>query len=75
MRQLSLISKFMTPETWKQMIKIHILPSISRSKDNQAMKFRQLIEYKVRNSFVQKSVKGDVGRLVPDIFVFFKETL
>ena len=65
----------MTPETWKQMIKIHILPSISRSKDNHAMKFRQLIEYKVRNSFVQKSVKGDVGRLVPDIFVFFKETL
>ena len=57
------------------MIKIHILPSISRSKDNQAMKFRQLIEYKVRNSFVQKSIKGDVGRLVPDIFVFFKETL
>ena len=65
----------MTPETWKQMIKIHILPSISRSKDNQAMKFRQLIEYKVRNSFVQKSIKGDVGRLVPDIFVLFKETL
>ena len=75
MRQLSLISKFVTPETWKRMIKIHILPSISRSKDNQAMKFRQLIEYKVRNSFVQKSIKGDVGRLVPDIFVFFKETL
>ena len=75
MRQLSLISKFVTPETWKKMIKIHILPSISRSKDNQAMKFRQLIEYKVRNSFVQKSIKSDVGRLVPDIFVFFKETL
>ena len=65
----------MTPETWKQMIKIHILPSISRSKDNQAMKFRQLIEYKVRNSFVQKSLKSDVGRLVPDLFVLFKETL
>ena len=65
----------MTPETWKQMIKIHILPSISRSKDNQAMKFRQLIEYKVRKSFVQKSLKSDVGRLVPDLFVLFKETL
>ena len=65
----------MTPETWKQMIKIHILPSISRSKDNQAMKFRQLIEYKVRNSFVKKSLKSDVGRLVPDLFVLFKETL
>ena len=65
----------MTPETWKQMIKIHILPSISRSKDNQAMEFRQLIEYNVRNSFVQKSLKSDVGRLVPDLFVLFKETL
>ena len=34
---------------------IHILPNISRSKDNQAMKFGQLIKYSVRSIFLQKS--------------------
>ena len=33
----------------KQAIATHILPNISRSKVNQAMKFGQLIEYKMRN--------------------------
>ena len=33
--------------TWKKTIAIHILPSISRSKGNQTMKFGQLIEYKM----------------------------
>ena len=33
---------------------MHILPNILRSKGNQAMKFGQLIEYNVRNIFVQK---------------------
>ena len=31
-----------------------IFPNISRSKDNQTMKFGKLIEDKVRNSFIQK---------------------
>ena len=39
---------------WTNMIKIHILPNISRSKDNQATKFGQLIEYSVSNIFLQK---------------------
>ena len=34
---------------------MHILPNISRSKDNQGMKFGQLIEYNMRNIFVEKS--------------------
>ena len=38
-----------------QIIAIHILPYISRSKDNQAMKFGQLTEYNIRNIFVEKS--------------------
>ena len=34
---------------------IHILPNISRSKGNQTMKFDQLIEYNIRNIFLEKS--------------------
>ena len=34
------------------------------------MKFRQLIKYRVRNIFLQKSYK-----LVPDPFLIFKKTL
>ena len=33
---------------------IHILPNISQNKDNQAIKFDQLIEYNKRNIFLQK---------------------
>ena len=39
----------MTSQTWQQIITIHILPKISRSIDNQAMKFGQLIKYSMRN--------------------------
>ena len=44
----------MTSQLGQQTIAIHILPSISRSKDNQTMKFDQLIEYNMRNIFVEK---------------------
>ena len=37
-----------------QTIAIHIFPNISQSKDNQTMKFGQLIEYKKKNNFLQK---------------------
>ena len=36
-------------------IAIHVLSNISRSKGNQTMKFCQLIEYKMRNIFFEKS--------------------
>ena len=39
----------MTSEPGSQTIAIHILINISRSKDNQTMKFGQLIEYIMRN--------------------------
>ena len=39
----------------KQIIEINILPNISRSKDNQTMKFGQLIEYNMRNISPEKS--------------------
>ena len=43
-RKIRLISKSMTSQPAKQAIAIHIFPNISRSKDNQTMKFDQLID-------------------------------
>ena len=40
----------MTSQLEKQTIVIHILPNISRSKSNQAMKFHQLIEHNMRKN-------------------------
>ena len=37
-----------------QTIAIQILPNISQSKDNQTIKFGQLIEYNKRNIFLKK---------------------
>ena len=54
-RDLRLISEFMTPQTRQQTITIHILLIISRSKGNQTMKFGQLIEYEMKNIFLEKS--------------------
>ena len=43
-----MISKFMTSQDGQQIIKIYILPNISRSEGNQAMEFGQLLEYNMR---------------------------
>ena len=45
----------MTLQPGYETIAINIFTNISRSKGNQAMKFRQLIEYIMRNIFVEKS--------------------
>ena len=44
----------MASQTGQQIITIHILSNISRSKGSQAMKFDQLIKYNVQNIFLQK---------------------
>ena len=41
----------MTSQPGQQTTGIHILPKISRSKSNQAIKFDQLIEYNKGNNF------------------------
>ena len=51
-RKIRLIFKFMTSQSGKQAITIHILPNISKIKGNQTMKFGQLIECNMRNSFL-----------------------
>ena len=54
MKKIRLISKFMTSEPGEKTIAIHILPYISRSKDNQTVKFGRLIEYNRRKTFLEK---------------------
>ena len=45
----------MMPKLGEETIEIHILSNISKSKDNQAMKFGQLIEYRVGIIFLLKN--------------------
>ena len=44
------------------------MPNISRSKDNQTMKFGQLIEFKTRNNFLEKSYTKCGGETSPRHF-------
>ena len=57
----------MTSQPGYQTIAIRILPNIPRSKGNQTMKFGQLIEYNMRNSFVEKSYTKCAGETIPTI--------
>ena len=43
----------MASEPGERTIAIHILPNTSRSKDNRAIKFGQLIEYNMRTIFLE----------------------
>ena len=49
-------------------VPINILISISRSKGNQSMKFGQLIEYNMRNIFLEKSYTKCGGETFPRPF-------
>ena len=67
-RKLRLILKFMTSQTGKQTITIHILPNISRSKSNQVMKIGPINQYKMRNFFPEKSHLKCGGEISPRPF-------
>ena len=45
---------------------------ISRSKDNQAMKFDRLIEYNVKHFFLKTYAQNMVEKLFPDPFLKVK---
>ena len=53
----------MTSQPGREAIVIHILPYISRRKDNQIMKFGYLIEY---TFFLKNHLQNVVEKLVPD---------
>ena len=52
----------------KQTIVIHILPNISRSKGNKIVKFGQLIEYNMRNIYLEKSYTKCGGETISSHF-------
>ena len=54
MKILRLIQNFIMSQSGKQIITVHIMLNISSCKDNQAMKFGQLIEDNVKNIFLEK---------------------
>ena len=64
-RKIRLILKFMTSQPGLQTTTINILSNISRSKGNLIMKFGQLIEYKMKNIFIEKSYTKCAGETIP----------
>ena len=65
----------MTSYTGKRIITIDILSIISRSKDNQEMKFGLSIKHKITYIFLLKHTENETRRLIPDLFLFFKKAL
>ena len=53
---------------------MHILPNISGSKSNQAMKLGQLTEYN-KKIFFENHGENEARGQVPDLILFFKKAL
>ena len=58
----------MTSQLGKQTNAIHILPSISRIKGNQTMKFGHVTEYNMRNILFEQSKTKCGGETIPRPF-------
>ena len=58
----------MMPQPRKHSIATNIFPNISVSKDNQTIKFGQLIEYSMKDIFLEKSYTKCVRRTIPKPF-------
>ena len=59
----------MTSQPGKQTIAIYVLPNISKSKCNQTIKFGQLIEYHMKNVFLENYTQTVVEKLFLDPFI------
>ena len=58
----------MTSQSGKQTVAKNILPNILRSKANKTMKFGQLIEYNIRDVFLEKPYTKSGGKTIPRSF-------
>ena len=58
----------MASQPGKQVITMHILPNISKSNENQTMKFRQLMKYSMRKSFLKNDTRNVIEKNVPRPF-------
>ena len=63
----------MASQTGQQIITIHILPDISRSKGNQGMKYGQLIKHNMKIFFCKIHTKNELGRLDLNHFLYFRK--
>ena len=63
-----LISIFMMSQTEALNMAIYILLNISRSTDNEVMKFGPLVEYNMGNIFLEKSYAKSSGETIPRPF-------
>ena len=54
----------MTLQPGKETIAIHLLPNISRTKGNHTVKFGPLIEYNMRNIFLEASYTKCFGETI-----------
>ena len=54
---------------------LYTLSNISRIKGKQTKKFGQSIEYNKKKIFFKNHAKNESGKLVPDLFLFFRNTL
>ena len=61
----------MAAQTGEQIIAIHVLPNIPKSKGSPAMNFGQLTKFNMRKIFFKTHAENEAGRLVPGLFFFF----
>ena len=59
----------MTSQPGTQVIAVHILPKISRSKGNQTMQYGQLTECNMRNIFLENHSQNVMEKLFQDPFL------
>ena len=62
----------MTSQTGQQIITKHVLSNILRNKGNQAMKFGQLLEYNMRNIFLEKYFSNTKRSGEASLIIFLK---
>ena len=70
-RNVWLISKFITLQTGQHIIIIHTLRNIPRSEGNHIVKFGHLTEYNMSNIFLGKSYTKCIGEACPRPFNLF----
>ena len=58
----------MASQLGKQTTAMHILPNTLRSKGNRIKKLGQLIEYNMRNIYLEKSYTKYTGETIPEPF-------
>ena len=66
--KISLISNFMTLQPSEETVVTHIFSNIARLKGNKTLRFGQLIEYNMRNTFLKKLSTKYGGKTSPRPF-------